>query len=366
MDATQQVTHRQFPCKQCGANLEFAPGTYSLKCPYCGALNTIEPVQQRVEEQDFNTYFQRCLAELDTTEQLAIHCNNCGAETTLAPNVTADRCPFCGAGIVAEASSKKIIKPQALLPFDVKKEQAADLFKQWIASRWFAPSELVRRAEQAQITGIYVPYWTYDANTVYDYTGERGEDYWDTETYTTTENGQTVTRTRQVRKTRWWPASGTVHNSFDDLLVVASRSLPPKYADALEPWDLDHLVSYQDEFISGFVSQSYQVPLPEGFEIAKTLMDPVIRNTIERDIGGDHQRISTVDKQYFDVTFKHLLLPIWLSAYRFAGKTYHFLVNARTGEVQGERPYSWVKITLAVLAAVVIVLIVVLIASANR
>src|SRR5437762_7541255 len=133
MQPSAPPTQRQFPCKHCGANLEFAAGTSSLKCPYCGTQNTIEEPQSIVAEQDFNTYFQRCLAEADTTEQLTIHCNNCGAETTLAPNVTADRCPFCGAGIVAEASSKKLIKPQALLPFYVKKEQAADLFKQWIA-----------------------------------------------------------------------------------------------------------------------------------------------------------------------------------------------------------------------------------------
>jgi hypothetical protein len=160
-----------------------------------------------------------------------------------------------------------------------------------------------------------------------------------------------------VRKTRWWPASGTVRDTFDDLLVLASRSLPQKQAQALEPWDLESLTAYRDEYLSGFVAESYQLGLPEGFEVAKQIMAPTINQTICQDIGGDHQRISSVDTRYFDVTFKHTLLPIWISAYLYAGKTYRFLVNARTGEVQGERPYSFWKILLAVLGGLAVIAI---------
>jgi LSD1 subclass zinc finger protein len=357
---------RQFPCKSCGATLSFAPGTSSLTCPYCGAANEIDQKRDAVGEQDFNAYFDRAIAEAQTHEQLTVHCQNCGAETTLKPDVTAGRCPFCGSSVVAEASSKKLIRPQALLPFHVTKDHATQAFRDWIASLWFAPSELARRAEASQITGVYIPAWTYDAHTQTDYTGQRGEDYWDTETYTTFENGRSVTRTRQVRKTRWWPASGTVSNSFDDLLVLASRSLPIKYANKLEPWDLNNLAAYQDEFLSGFVAESYQIGLPEGFETAKVMMQPKIRQTICQDIGGDHQRISSVDTQYSDVTFKHLLLPVWISAYLYRDHTYHFLVNARTGEVQGERPWSWIKIALLILAILLAIAIVLLIVNGNR
>jgi len=351
---------RQFPCKQCGANLQFAPGTHALKCPYCGVMNEIPEGDEAVVEQDYNQAFRDCCRAEDMTDQVTVRCSTCGAETTLAPNVTADRCPFCGGGIVAEGSSKKVIRPKSLLPFHINHDQAAESFRNWIASRWFAPSELSRRAEASQIVGVYIPAWTYDSNTESDYTGERGYDYWDTETYTTMENGQSVTRTRQVQKTRWWPASGTVRNSFDDLLVLASHSLPRGYAEALEPWDLESLVTYRDEYLSGFVAESYQVGLPEGFEQAKQMMVPTIHQTINGDIGGDHQRISSVDTRYFDVTFKHTLLPIWISAYLYGGKTYRFLVNARTGEVQGERPYSFWKILfliLGILAAIGLILL---------
>jgi len=361
MTATGTQQQQQFPCKNCGANLQFAPGTTSLVCPYCGTMNEIAPpaAGEGVEEIDFAA----SLSAEDLQEQITVRCGTCGAETTLAPNVTAGRCPFCGAGIVAQGSSKKSIKPKSLLPFRVTHEQAGQSFKQWIGSLWFAPRELKRRADRAQIAGVYIPCWTYDCGTQSRYTGERGDDYWTTETYTTFENGRSVMRTRQVRRTRWWPVSGTVGDDFDDVLVLASRSLPPGYAEALEPWDLNELVPYRDEYLSGFVAESYQVGLPEGFEVAKGIMDGTIRGTVARDIGGDHQRIHSLDTRYFNVTFKHALLPVWISAYRFHDKTFRFLVNARTGEVQGERPYSWVKITLTVLAAIVLIAMIMLFVS---
>jgi len=168
-------------------------------------------------------------------------------------------------------------------------------------------------------------------------------------------NGNTVTRTRQVRRTRWSYASGRVQNTFDDILVLASNSLPRKIAQRLAPWDLENFVPYRDEYLSGFVAESYQVDLSQGFETAREIMDGFIRQSICRDIGGDHQRIDSVNTQYENITFKHTLLPVWISAYRYRERVFRFLVNARTGEVQGERPYSVWKILLLVLAIVLIV-----------
>ena len=154
------------------------------------------------------------------------------------------------------------------------------------------------------------------------------------------------------------PASGTVHNSFDDVLIVASDSLPRKYMVKLEPWDLEAVAPFTDAYLSGFRTESYTVDLEQGFELATGRMEPVINQTIRRDIGGDEQRILSKDTQYFDVTFKHLLLPVWISAYRYQDKVYRFMVNARTGQVSGERPWSWVKITLAVLVALVVIFVI--------
>jgi hypothetical protein len=171
--------------------------------------------------------------------------------------------------------------------------------------------------------------------------GERGDVKWED------------TGDGRKRKIKWRHKSGLVYVSFDDVLILASFSLPQKYCERLEPWDLNNLVVYTDEYLAGFRAESYQLGLPEGFEKAKGVMEKKIRGEVKRDIGGDMQRIHSMFTQYSDVTFKHILLPVWLSSYRFDSELFRFLVNARTGEVQGERPWSVIKIVLAVLAALV-------------
>ncbi len=350
------MPQRQFPCTNCGAELRFEPGTDALKCPYCGAANAIETSEAVVEELDFQAAAARMRDGQDTYEVVTVKCTNCGAETTFDPNITSDECAFCGTPHVLEKGSSRLIKPQALLAFKVTDKEAREHFRAWLRGLWFAPNDVKQYARrQGGIKGVYLPHWTYDADTTTRYHGQRGEHYYVTETYTATENGKPVTRTRQVRHTRWYPARGTVHNRFDDVLVAASASLPRKYLTKLEPWDLEAVTPYADAYLSGFRTESYTVDLEAGFGIAAGRMEPVIDATICRDIGGDEQRILSKDTRYYDVTFKHLLLPVWISAYRYRDKVYRFLVNARTGEVTGERPWSWVKIALAVLLALVVV-----------
>lgn len=348
------MSQKTFPCTKCGADLSFEPGTTGLKCPYCGTENVIPQSEEQIQELDFHAMVSAPGA-VETVEEQTVTCEGCGATTTLSPEVTSDKCAFCGTNMVASPKETELIPPKSLLPFKIKQKEALQLFRDWVNSLWFAPNALKNYAGmESRLQGMYVPYWTYDSNTVSFYRGERGEHYYETKTYTETVDGKTVTKTKKVRKTRWHHVSGTVWENFDDLLVLASKSLPKDVTDRLEPWDLENLVPYADEYLSGFRSERYQVDLEEGFDEAKEVMDGTIRSNVRRDIGGDEQRIHSVSTQYNNVTFKHILLPIWVSSYRYTDKAYRFVVNGRTGEVQGERPWSWVKIALAVVAGLAV------------
>ncbi len=351
--AQQQDQASEFKCQQCGAKLTYAPGTSSLKCGYCDFENKIPKSDKEIKELDFHAYLAKMKDDEVTEEKLFIKCTSCGAESTSEENVTAQNCPFCDTEIVTTAKSKKLLKPRSLLPFKIKKKEAKQSYKDWLKSLWFAPNALMKKAKlHIAISGVYVPYWTYDADTLSYYTGQRGIYYYVTVTRTrTNSDGKRETYSTQERRTRWYPVSGTVTKDFDDVLVVASKSLPRKYMRELEPWDLKNMVNYKDDYISGFKSESYQINLEQGFEIAKEIMDDKIRIAIRRHIGGDEQRIHSVTTQHSGISFKHILLPVWISAYQYKEKIYRFLVNARTGEVQGERPWSWVKIALTAVAA---------------
>jgi len=343
-----------FPCTNCGAELTFAPGTDALACPYCGTENTIDAPDVAIEERDFEAQISALRDQQEVYEVQTVRCESCGAESTLDDNVSSDLCPFCGTSMVLTTHTQRLIKPQGVLPFKVKSKEAHTAFREWLGSLWFAPNDLKEYARrEGRLAGMYLPYWTFDAETTTKYRGQRGEYYYETETYTDSEGNR---KTRRVRRTRWYPARGTVHVPFDDVLVVASDGLPRTYLRKLEPWDLDDLRPYADEYLSGFRTESYTVELDAGYRLAQERMQPEIDQAIRRDIGGDTQRIASKSTDYDETTFKHILLPVWITAYRYRDEVYRIMINARTGEVQGERPWSVIKIALAVTAVVLVVL----------
>jgi DNA-directed RNA polymerase subunit RPC12/RpoP len=357
-----QIHH--YPCSSCGADLLFEPRDGFLTCPYCGHKEAVPESAEQVEEQTFAQHLQirpEQMVKL-AANALEVQCQSCGAKSIFTPPEVAGRCEFCGVQIVAQPkSADPILTPGGLLPFRITQQQASSDLRQWLSSRWFAPNSLKRFAQPEAIHGVYIPFWTYDTNTTTDYTGQRGEHYYVTETYYERDaQGNQVQRTRQVMHTHWYPAAGTVTASFDDVLIPATLSLPPNRLAALEPWDLEQLRSYEPAFLSGFKAQRYQVDLEQGFERAKAVIAPVIENNVRNDIGGDVQTIESLSTAYSEITFKHLLLPVYAGAYRFNGKLFQILVNGRTGEIQGDRPYSFWKIALLVVSLLLLVMILVM------
>lgn len=339
---------QEFPCRQCGAKLTFKPGTQLLQCPYCGHSEAIATTDRPIVEYDLSEGLARLRtvrAQDLVNNGFEVQCAGCGARAVV--DKLSDHCAFCGSPRIAplEATEDSLM-PESLLPFAIDQRAATASFRKWVASRWLAPNDLAKRARQQGMDGVYVPFWTYDSQTSTRYSGERGDHYWVNETYT---DPQGRTQTRRVMKTRWRMASGTVQVPFDDVLVCASKALPRPLVQSLEPWDLTALLAYQPHYLSGFTAERYAVSLQDGFELAEARMEPVIDGSIRRDIGGDVQRIHQKHIQHRQTTFKHLLLPLWISSFRYGEKVYRVIVNARTGETAGERPWSAAKITLLVI-----------------
>jgi DNA-directed RNA polymerase subunit RPC12/RpoP len=355
------VPSRYHPCSGCGAKLEFAPGTLALQCPYCGAQNAIaqdssDQKAQALERLDFLAYLKEQAGNEPQLERQTVKCPGCGAAVQLPANVTADRCPFCAGPLVATgAYAHRTIAPRAVAPFVIKQTQARESFKQWLSGLWFAPNALKQAAHaETGIKGVYLPYWSYDANSHTPYTGERGQVYFEEERYV--EDGRE--KVRQVERVRWSPTSGQVNVPFSDITVSASGSVPKQFVNGLLPWRLDLLSAYNEDFVTGFTVEAYQIGLEPGFGLAQQQMEGGIREAICRDIGGDRQRIISMAPQYSEIAFKHILLPIWLSSYRYADKTYRFIVNGQTGTVQGERPWSVWKIIGAAVAVIIVLVVV--------
>ncbi|MET8001429.1 hypothetical protein [Nonomuraea glycinis] len=352
------ITPTTHPCGGCGASVRYAPGTAVLRCPYCGHEQPIAAPARQVREHSFDAFLAQPRAG-----EVAAHrfsCPGCGARTE--SDALSTNCQFCATALVADTSKGAQVAPEAVLPFALDRRAARDAMRGWTRTRWFAPNRLKKVSEAESMKSTYLPHWTFDAGTVSDYSGQRGEHYYVTETYTS--NGQT--KTRQVRRTRWYSASGRVSRHFDDVLVAATGKLPRERLDALEPWALERAVPFEPGYLSGHHSLRYDTEPDSGLEQAKAKMAKVIEDDCKRHIGGDTQRLHDVRTGYSGVTFKLVLLPVWIGSYLYGGRPYQIMINGVGGEVQGDRPYSTVKITLAVLAAVAVVAALVLLYLGQR
>jgi DNA-directed RNA polymerase subunit RPC12/RpoP len=339
-----------YPCQQCGAKLKFNIEQGDLKCPYCSHINTISRKYDNIKELDYNEK----IVELELDEKkydidIQQQCPNCASVFKQDKDVYSTLCPYCGTAVVNEVALYRPIKPQALLPFKITKIEALNSFDKWIKSHWFAPNKLKNISkDQVSLDAVYMPYWTYDTNTYTQYTGRRGDVYYETQRYTVMVNGKRETRVQDVQKISWSRVSGELYKSFDDVVVKASKTL----AHSFDNWDLENLVDYDKAFLSGFESEVYTIDLDEGLENAKLKMLNDIKQSIKYQIGGDKQEITSLKSDYYDITFKHILLPIYRSSFSFDGKVYTYAINGRDGSIKGQRPYSKIKIAFTALFAI--------------
>ncbi|MFZ5964749.1 TFIIB-type zinc finger domain-containing protein [Thalassococcus sp. BH17M4-6] len=348
------LQEHRFACEQCGADYRFDPAAGELVCDHCGhtqSTGQAGPWEGGIRELDFRAAIDNLLPAQEIEETRVSTCPNCAAQVEFDADTHAAECPFCATPVVTDTGIHRHIKPRGLLPFKLNEEAARAQMTQWLGSLWFAPGGLTDYARKGRkLQGIYVPYWTFDADTKSRYSGQRGTIYYVSQTVMRNGKAQTV----QVQKIRWRPASGRVARFFDDVLVLASTSLPKRYTDALPPWDLTTLEPYRPEFLAGFRAEGYTVDLHDGFAEARQIMDRQIERDVKFDIGGDRQRVNSVETDVSAVTFKHILLPVWMAAYKYRGKSYRFVVNGQTGRVQGERPWSAWKIAFAVILGLIV------------
>lgn len=406
-DAYQGVDSRA--CTGCGGNLRFDPASQSLQCTSCGNTATIDHApDERVEQRPFtptsNTLSSRTASMTDIfsfarqitgsglnpsaggatmprhslmrpntlaggppatepdlgnqkptrlTGEKEIICQSCGGRTTFLGSLTSDRCPYCATPLqlndVHDAPDRLAV--DGVLPFGVDESEAKVALDAWVNGRWFAPTEFKKYSKAGSFASLYAAYFTYDADAITDYEGKRGRRQ---------SRGSGDNRTTY---TDWTFVSGQVHDRFVDLAIPANTGLHETFVAQLEPWPMEKLKPYNADYLAGHLARTYDHDSDVCFGKAQLEMSKRINKTIERDIGGDEQKILSRQTELMNTTFRHVLLPIWLLTVVYGGKTWQVFMNGDTGEVHGERPYSKAKIIAAV-ATVLTIIVAVLIAKA--
>jgi len=350
-ETPSQSSELKKSCVNCGAELRYAPGTTEMECEYCGYTQEIPPSEESFEELELKSYLNEMGAQSHSQEITMLHCKNCGANQHIEENYKSLHCVYCSMPLIVEDAYKEDwILPGAVLPFKLDQDQAHAIFKKWVKGLWFAPNKLQKATLDPQNTkGLYSPYWTFDAQLFANYTGQRGEYYYVTKTVGSGKNRRTV----RERRTRWYPASGTVSGFVDDTLIKASQQKSGIIPAKISRWNLKDLTDFNSSYLAGFVTEKYTIPLKDGHLSATTEARNIADRWARSDIGGDTQRVSSINMKLSEETFKHILLPVYISAYKYKSKRFNFFINGQTGVISGQRPYSFWKIFFLVVAILI-------------
>jgi len=343
---------RKFPCPACGAEAEWNPKKQMLVCPYCGAQSPAEIKSDGtlVEENDLVAAL-RAIPDNERgwdAEKKTVRCQNCNAISVFDAKRVAQRCDFCGSpSLIAVDDIKAPIRPGALLPFKIAQDKVREDVRQWYASHWFAPNKLGIKALTDQVHGLYIPYWTFDAHVHADWRADSGRYY-----YVENDKGE------REQRVEWRPVSGSLEHFFDDLLVPASRGVNPTLLEKIGPFPTTtDIMPYDPGYLSGWVVEQYQIDLPAAAQDSRNRMDAQLRSMCASQVPGDTYRNLGVDADYSALTFKHVLLPVWLLTYTYGAKTYQVVANGYTGKIAGKYPISWIKVSIVVAAVLLLILI---------
>jgi hypothetical protein len=356
------------PCAACGAQAEWNPSKQLLVCPFCGTSSpfTVDGQSGALVENDL----AKALRDLPDeargwlTDKRTVQCQSCKAVSVFDPERVGQNCGFCGSpSLVDYAEIKAPIRPQSLLPFKVSEPQVREQIRRWYASKWLAPGKLKDRALVDRVRGVYIPYWTFDAQAVCPWEAEAGHYYYTTESY---RDNQGRSQTRQVRHVRWDPASGVVRHFFDDEPVPGTHGVSRALLRQVEPFQTAELVPYDTAFLSGFIVEHYQIVLLDAAQASQDAMTRKLQEMCAAEIPGDTYRNLEIHPTFSAQTFKHILVPIWLLTYLYATKIYQVVVNGYDGRMAGQYPKSPWKIAFLVLLAIIGFLIVMLLSQSNN
>lgn len=337
-------TLQSLKCQGCGGCLSCDIFDRKIACEHCGTSEKLaaagessalgeEPVERLLELEQ--------AAPLPKPEGMrVVHCQSCGAEAAIPAQARVVDCAFCASTSVREeAGEGRWFRPAALLPFQVRPEEARCKLKAWSRKLRFRPTRIQQLDGPDELIPVYLPFWTFDAWANCQYKGWRSG--------TINPDGETHSGRVSV--------DGSRRAQYVDLLVCASQGVPLECVRAIEPFStLNELIPYDPRLLAGGSAELSSVGVAEAWRRAEEHLCLVEYDKACRDVRLRDDENVHLDIQYKfeDRRGKPVLLPVYVASYRYAGKSYRILINGETGRVDGQAPFSWWK--LAALAMVVL------------
>ena len=342
------ISNTDVKCPGCGATIKFDPSISKLVCPFCGITKEIPQPEAGavIEEVDFNTAIQRASVNWGTVKKLII-CANCGAQTLYDASQISGCCPFCGStSVMPAAENEQIMAPGSVIPFAIDKEKADRCFRDFVKKKRYVPRS-VKECKLENFVGLYLPFWTFDTDTISSYDAHIGFNYSD-------RDGD--------RHHDCFSYKGVCNQFIDDMVVYATDKYPNSSIKEVNTFYFDKLVPYSPEYLAGIPAERYTVGLNDAWrrataQIADKLKNQIGHYELERQAGDtiDNVLLST---NYYNVKFRYLLAPMYLASYRYGKKVYQVAINGQTGAAYCDTPSNrWIpKLIIGIALSIVVTL----------
>ena len=174
----------------------------------------------------------------------------------------------------------------------------------------------IRNFKQDEVRGIYIPYWIVNCR----------------------HKGSVVVsgsvRSGRRTRTEYFGRAGVMN--ITGLPLDGSRMLSDESSSRLEPYNLDDLTSFSEEYLLGFYSNISDVTYGNLKSAASKRADEYFDELVLRNVHEASSIRIHSEQHRTDIDYKHLkyaMLPAWFITYTHNGTHNTVVVNGQTGKV---------------------------------
>jgi len=327
---------KEYKCPNCGGAVKFDSSSQRMKCPYCDTefeIAALEEYQKQLQvpEKDNVSWDGKNAAQVWEQQELGDlstgSCPSCGAELLGDKNTVAMVCPNCGNTQIVLRRLTGLLKPEYIIPFKLDKKVAVEALKNFYKGKRLLPDSFKEENRINSIQGVYLPFWLFDANAQghvrYKATKVK---YWSDSSYNYTRvDHYSVVRDGSLR--------------FEKIPVDGSERMDDNYMDAIEPFDYTQLKDFQTAFLSGYLSEKYDVDAEKSKERAIKRIKTTVETEFAKSVTGYASvktESSTVGVENGKVSYS--LFPVWILNTKYNKENYLFLMNGQSGRLIGRLP----------------------------
>jgi len=331
-------------CKGCGAKIVFDPISQKMHCEYCNSKYDI--TEESIEE-----------IKSDAKDLDVYNCPNCGAQIICEPNTTSTFCVYCKNTTILKDKLKGEFFPEAIIPFHSTKQDAINAFIELKKGKKLIPDEFLNPKNIEEIRGIYIPFWFFDFTVDGEMNAKTTK-----ETSIHTGNSTTITTYEYLSKRK-----GVI--TYDNIPIDGSTHFQDNIMRSIEPFDYQGLKNYSSDYLSGFLSELYDIKKEDAHNIANQRAQKTAYDLFYQSISSKGYNHIDVIQNTFNIentNTNYVLLPVWMLNIKYKDSFYTFAMNGQTKKMIGNIPvdkkksikYFWTMFGISLAIAIIIAIII--------